>query len=350
METGLFYLFETLGKKSVTECYDQALDELCYAEELGFAAAHPAEHHFSNHYGIMPRVEMFLANLAGRTSRLGLRPSLIVAPLGDPLRMAEDCAMLDVLSHGRFTFSIGTGYRKYEFDKFGRDIQENGQRLRETAEIIQAAWTNERFSYQGEHFQYDDVCLVPKPERPDGSIPETWVSTATPDTMSWAAKNGFTVLHTAGFTIQAFTKAHGKYRAAALEHGRDPDAVKSPFFKWIFVAPTDEEALDVGCKAFLQTIKAFFVGGERLIALLTKSIELPADAPTDMDSLLVSKALGAFVYGSPESVVEQLRPFVKAGGDYFVGGFNIGALPTQAIRRSMELYAGDVMPALAEIE
>lgn len=347
MKSGMFYLFETLGKKSVTDLYHQALGECCYGEELGFTGAHPAEHHFSTHYGIMPRVELFLAALSTRTTRLRLIPSVIVAALSDPVRLAEDSAMLDILSNGRFTYSIGAGYRKYEFAKLGVDVEENRSRLREAAEIAELAWKQEKFSYKGHHHQIEDLQIVPKPERKDGSVPEIWINTGTPDQLVWAAQRGYVVLPTAGFSVASFKKDRDTYVAESKQAGHNPAKIEAPFFKWIYVGETDQKAQETGQKAFLETIQAFFVGGERLIAQLTKRIQLPPEMMGDPNKLLLSPDLGAFVCGSPETVARQLRPFRDAGATYFIGGFNIGALPTEKVRRSMELYAKEVAPALA---
>ncbi len=346
MRTGMFYLFETLGKKPVTDLYRQALDECCYGEDLGFTGAHPAEHHFSTHYGIMPRVEIFLAALTQRTTKLRLIPSVIVAALTNPVRLAEDAAMLDILSGGRFTFSIGAGYRKYEFEQLGVDVEENRTRLREAAEIARLAWTKDRVTYEGNHHKVNNLQVVPKPERRDGSVPDIWVNTGTPEQLVWAAQQGFTVLPTAGFSVASYQRDRDHYCEESRKAGHDPAKIDAPFFKWIYVAETEAEAKETGNRAFLETIQAFFVGGERLIAQLTKRVTLPPELMGNPNQLLLSPDLGAFVSGTPDSVVKQLKPFRDAGANYFIGGFNIGALPTDKIRRSMELYAKEVMPRL----
>lgn len=338
LKSGVFHLFETLNKKKVDQLYREAVEECVLAEELGFEGIHPAEHHFSKHYGIMPRTEIFLAYVAARTSRIKLAPQCIVSPLAEPLRLAEDCAMLDILSGGRFSFSCGAGYRKYEFDKLNFDIEENRERLREICDIVQKAWTGEKFSHQGKYYQYEDVQVVPTPlQQPH---PDIWVTTANPSTIEWTIKHRHTVMATAGFSLKAFQKVLGIIHDSGIK----PESSTVPFFKWLYVAETDEEARAVGQPAFVKTIAAFMQSGERLVEGLLKSIQMAEGE--DKMARLSGEDIGAFICGSPETIIKELKPFVEAGGNYFIGGFNIGAIPTEQVRRSMELYAKDVMPNL----
>lgn len=336
LKSGIFHLFETLKMKSVEQVYHEAAEECIYAEELGYWGIHPAEHHFSEHYGIMPRTEIFLAYIAARTKKIKLSPQVIVSPLADPVRLAEDCAMIDVLSGGRFIFSCGAGYRKYEFEKLHLDIDTNRDRLKEICGIVEKAWSGKPVSHKGEFYEVNDAIVVPQPLHK----PDIWVTTATPASIEWAAKQGYTVMATAGFSLKAFQRDVAKMK----ECGVDSKKATIPFFKWIYVAETDAEAQKVGRDAFIKTISAFMVGGERLVEGLLKSIQMAEGE--DKMRRLSGEDIGAFVCGSPETIVKELKPFVEAGGNYFIGGFNIGALPTAKIKRSMELFAREVMPKL----
>jgi len=348
VRTGLFYLFESLGKKPVAQVYRDAEDEAVYAEEIGFAGIHPAEHHFSDHYGIMPRTELFLAKLAGRTRRIRLAPMVSVAPLTDPIRLAEDAALLDHLSDGRFTLSVGSGYRKYEFDAFGLDIAENRERTREALEIAKLAFENERLTFEGKHFNYKDVRVVPRP-RQEPHMP-MWLTTAAPPQVEWAASRGFGVLPAAGFAWPIIKADRERYVKAARQAGLDPRKHDAPCFKWIYVGETDAQARAVAEKAFMATFNAFFVGGEKLVdhlmARFKESGMPPVTDPSKLFDLLGSDELTVCVHGSPETVRQKLSPLRESGIDYFIGGFSIGALPTDEVRRSMRLYAERVMPHL----
>ncbi len=336
LRSGIFHLFETLKMKSVKQVYDEAIEECVYAEELGYEAAHPAEHHFSEHYGIMPRTEIFLAYLAAKTTRIKLAPQVIVSPLANPVRLAEDCAMIDVLSGGRFTFSCGAGYRGYEFAKMGLDIDTNRERLKEICEMMEKAWSGKPISHKGKYYEINDAIVVPQPLHK----PDIWVTTATPDSIKWGAQKGYTVVATAGFSLKAFQRDI----KVLQDNGVNTKKATVPFFKWIYVADTEKEAQEVGRPAFIKTISAFMVGGERLVEGLLKSIQMAEGE--DKMRRLSGEDIGAFVCGTPDRIVQELKPFVESGGNYFIGGFNIGALPTEKIQRSMELFAKEVAPRL----
>ncbi len=348
MRSGMFFLFESLGNKPVERVYRDAEDEAVYGEELGFTGVHPAEHHFSDHYGIMPRTELFLAKLAGRTRKLRLVPMVTVAPLTDPVRLAEDAALLDQLSDGRYTLSVGSGYRKYEFDAFGFDIAENRERVREALEVAKAAFENERLDFEGKHFRYKGVRVVPRP-RQQPRMP-IWLTTAASMQVEWAAQRGFGVLPAAGFSWPIIKSDRDLYVKSAKAAGLDPALQDAPCFKWIFVAETDAEAKRVAEKAFMATFKAFFMGGEKLVEhLMARFRESGMPSITDpsrLFELLTSDELMVCVHGSPETVRSKLSPLRPSGVDYFIGGFSIGALPSAEVRKSMRLYAERVMPHL----
>jgi alkanesulfonate monooxygenase SsuD/methylene tetrahydromethanopterin reductase-like flavin-dependent oxidoreductase (luciferase family) len=348
MRTGMFFLFESLGKKPVAQVYRDAEEEAIFGEEIGFTGVHPAEHHFSDDYGIMPRVELFLAKIAGRTRRIRLTPMVTVAPLTDAVRMAEDACLLDNLSEGRFTLSVGSGYRAYEFEAFGLKIEENRERIREALEVVQKAFSEDRFSYEGKHYRYKDVHVVPRPrQQPHMPI---WLTTSSTSQVEWAAKQGFGVLPAAGWSYPMIKSDRDLYTKAARDAGRDPTKLDAPAFKWIYVGETDAQAREVARTAFMETFAAFFVGGERLVQLLLQRIKLPgvdmstASDPEKFFELLTSDDFPVCIYGSPDTVRSKLSPLRSCGVDYFIGGFSIGALPSEEIRKSMRRYAERVMP------
>jgi len=97
--------------------------EILRADEIGFDYAWVAEHHFSNQYGIMPDVFVYAAYLAALTTRIKIGTAVVTLPLANPLRVVENAAFVDILSGGRFALGLGSGYRKYEFDGFGIDVE-----------------------------------------------------------------------------------------------------------------------------------------------------------------------------------------------------------------------------------
>ncbi|MDP6942760.1 MAG: LLM class flavin-dependent oxidoreductase [Myxococcota bacterium] len=360
IKAGLFYLFDTLGQMSPSEFYRQALEETVYGEQLGFDATCPAEHHFSEHYGIMPRVELFLALCAGRTERMKLWPMLVVAPLAEPIRLAEDLALIDQFSEGRVVASVGTGYRNYEFKKFDQDITENHPRLREMIPLMKRLWTEEKVSHQGEFYAANEVTLQPRPYQTPH--PPFYITTTRDDQIRWAAENGVGIVPAAGFNAATLAHDYGLHSEVALAAGQ-PVMENRPFFKWIYVHEDHDTAVREGTQYILRTLMAFAQGGGRLFSLLMgKSMDTWGEELQRPEWLtgkaeevmaagigyedMVASGWIPYVCGSPEHVTEVLKQSVDAGGNYFMGGFKCGPMPHEKVKSSMRLFAEQVMPNL----
>ena len=155
MKFGQLHLFENPMGRTEKEIVDEQFDIMVRAEEFGFDSIWPAEHHFSE-YGYCASPAVTLAALATRTQKVRLGTGVVVLPLNHPLRVAEDYALLDLLSGGRVDLGVGRGYQPHEFAGYGVDQTRSRDMFRESVELIQQAWTQERFSYEGEFYQVQD--------------------------------------------------------------------------------------------------------------------------------------------------------------------------------------------------
>ena len=147
--------------------YRDMVDLARLTEELGFDSAWVSEHHGTTD-GYLPSLLTMLAAFAAVTDRIELGTGVILTPLHDPIRLAEDAAVVDQISGGRLLVGLGLGWREEEFRMLGIPIGERLQRTVETVEILRLAWTGERFTFEGEHFRYDGVRVAPPPARPGG--------------------------------------------------------------------------------------------------------------------------------------------------------------------------------------
>lgn len=155
MRLGLFNLMNEHGIEQ-QEVFQGTIDCVKLAEEIGFDVAWFAEHHFSN-YSLCPSPLMMAAAVARETSRIRLGPAVVVAPLYNPIRLAEEIALLDQLSRGRAVLGIGSGYQRFEFDAFGADLAERQDRMLEVWQIIDQAVHHNRFSHDGAMYRLPDV-------------------------------------------------------------------------------------------------------------------------------------------------------------------------------------------------
>jgi len=175
---GLWYDFRNPApwRQPWDRLYQETLDQVAWADALGFDSVWLSEHHFTDD-GYLPALLPMLAALAMRTSRLRLGTAVLLAPLHHPLRLAEDAAVVDVLSGGRLELGLAPGYRATEFALLGVPRAERGRRTDETIEVVQAAWRGRPFSDRGRCFQFDDAVVTPPPlQRPH---PPIWVGGAS---------------------------------------------------------------------------------------------------------------------------------------------------------------------------
>ena len=144
--------------------YRDAIELVQLAEAEGFDSAWVSEHHGSED-GYLPSLLPLLAAFAATTSSIELGTGVVLAPFHDPLRLAEDFAVVDQLSGGRVVCGLGIGWRDEEFRAFGIDVSTRVRRLTEIVAILRLAWSGERFDFRGRHYSYEAVAVTPPPAR-----------------------------------------------------------------------------------------------------------------------------------------------------------------------------------------
>ena len=160
------------------DLYAAALDQCAWADELGFDFVGIGEHHATDD-GYLPSPIVFASAVAARTRRILLRPSVLLAPFYDPLKLAEDLAVLQILSRGRLVVGIGAGYRPAEFEMFGKRQEDRKQLYVELIQVLRQAWSGEWFEYRGRR-----VRVTPAPDPP----PPIWLGGVQPAVARRAAR------------------------------------------------------------------------------------------------------------------------------------------------------------------
>jgi alkanesulfonate monooxygenase SsuD/methylene tetrahydromethanopterin reductase-like flavin-dependent oxidoreductase (luciferase family) len=152
------------------ELYAVMFRQIEFAEQAGFDSIWVTEHHFTDD-GYLPAVMPMLSAIAARTRRVTIGSYVLLAPFYHPLRLAEDAAVVDVISNGRLRLGIGTAYRDEEFNGFEVSRKQRLGRTLETIEILRRAWTGEPFSFEGKYFRFHDLRVLPRPvSRPHPEI------------------------------------------------------------------------------------------------------------------------------------------------------------------------------------
>ncbi|HEX6511581.1 MAG TPA: LLM class flavin-dependent oxidoreductase [Chloroflexota bacterium] len=340
MHFGVFslptYLPEYDG--TVTSFYKRLLELLVLSEELGFDSAWLNEHHFHPFGGMIPYPPVALAAVAARTSRIRLGTSIAILPLHNPVQLAESYAMLDQISEGRLEFGVGVGYLKHDYDALGVDWDEGHERLFEGLQVILEAWQRQPFSFQGRFYHYEDVSVWPLPvQRPH---PPIWgAATRTADSFEWFGRHGFdllTLMHLKPLEEQA--KFVQLYRDAALAAGRDPAGIRIGTHFQVYCAEDRDDAIREFVAAHTLVHQQFVAARQRSGATVVASEALPAEQ-------LIEE--GRVCVGRPDDCVRSIKQARDTIGLTGVdSSFYFGTIDYAKARRSMELFASEVVPAL----
>jgi probable F420-dependent oxidoreductase len=311
--------------------YRDALEEVVRAEELGFDSVWMEEHHsVVNHY--WPSPLPVLAGFATRTARVTLGTDILVAPFYHPVRLAEDAAMLDVMSGGRVVLGMAIGYKPDEFALYGADREKRGARFEEQLAIMKGLWTQERIAFKGTYYRVEGA-LEPKPlSKPH---PPVWIGGWGEITLRRAATLADNWIP--GPTADLGRLLDGKKqflenRAAA---GRTEPITEWPLTRDVIIADTDREARELAERHIMISYRKEYAGG-------WKHPFIDAAVATDLDALMKNR----FLIGGPDQVVKALRPFVEQYGmTHLICRLFFPGMPHRHIMRELELLATEVMPA-----
>src|ERR1700738_4958147 len=164
MNVGLMFSFRNppKWKKPWADVYESQLEQTKLAEDLGYDTVWLTEHHFAED-GYSPSLMTLAGAVAAKTQRVRIGTFLLLLPLHNAVRVAEDAATVDVISRGRFDLGIGKGYARHEFLGYGIPSKERASRFEEGIDVMRGIWTQEPFSFQGKHYNLQNIRLTPKP-------------------------------------------------------------------------------------------------------------------------------------------------------------------------------------------
>src|SRR5215470_3106467 len=336
MDFGLFVACHRFDESpSTSDVYEQALEMVEFADQAGFPIAWFPEHHLI-HYISCPSPLMMAVKAASRTTRIRLGTAILVIPYYNPLRLAGELGMADILTGGRLEIGVGRGAFEYEFDRFRIDEHIAAARLRDGMAVVQGLLTHDDFSYDGETCSFGPATAVPKPLQTPH--PPIWVAARSPDTIKWAIGNGYNLLSTPW--REPFSRVETLYRqvqalVAEVKPARLPRFAVS---RMTFVGSSDGEALDA--MRVIQTNHRIFTALFRNQADVKRGFT--AAEPVG-DEFTPEQLLANLVAGSPETCVEKLKCYEALGVDHYVMYAAFGA-DHAATMKSLRLFAERVMP------
>ena len=297
MKFGVLQFFSWPERRvPLSTIYERALQRIDVMEQSGYDGVWLAEHHFST-YSVCPSVHVMAMHVADRTERLRIGTAVTLAPFYHPLRIAEEVALLDVLSGGRVNWGVGRGFDRTEYDVFGVAPDESYPRFREHLDIVRQAWTNERLDYAGEYWHFDGVEVLPKPlQHPH---PPIWVASTSPDAIEWSARHGYAILMDPHSSHAEIGHKRRRYNdligdTDASHHGRD-----IPVARLLAVASTSAEAEDTARRGAQWLISSYANPGQVVHGSSAPGSQAPDPVQRYVDDVVI--------WGTPDQVVDQLR-------------------------------------------
>lgn len=258
MDLSLFYLptWRDGYGMSLTRYYEELTESVKLADSLGWARAMTTEHHFHYYGGAVPNPAIILAAWARETKNIRLAPAVSLMQLRDPLKVAEDYAMVDHLSGGRADMGVAKGFVPHEFDAFHIDQSEVPERIAEGLDICQKFWAGEPFAHQGKFFNFDK--LEPWPAAVNGSLPIWNAASNSKDSFINAADQGFhLMMNHYPMSADAVTEKFAWYCERWESAGRKTADRKSMMAFMTHIADTEEQAIDEAKAALQEHASAF---------------------------------------------------------------------------------------------
>jgi len=331
MQIGVFDHLDH-GSVPLNEYYETRFKVIEAYERAGFYSYHVAEHHFTP-LGMAPSPSVYLAAIAQRTRTLRFGPLVYALPLYHPLRLIQEICMLDQISNGRLDVGFGRGASSIEASYYE---QRNAQEIYEEGlALVLEGLRSKTLNFEGKLFRFKDVPLAVQPfQKPH---PPLWYGVHSVDSARRAAQQAINVV---GFELTSDARAvSDSYRTAWSEtHGAAP-LPKIGLLRFVYVDSDDERALKTARRAYLEWHKSFHY----LFKLHGTGPRTGARAP-DFDGVIAQER---GIAGSPQTVArfvnEQMR---RTRSNYFVGQFAFGDLTLPEMLHSVELFSGNVVPAL----
>ena len=372
MQFGVFDHIEPVQGIPLSEIYELRLKQLEAFDQSGFYAYHLAEHHTPAVHSLAPSQNVFLAAASQRTRDLKLAPCVYVLPLHHPIRLVEEISMLDHLSNGRLEIGVGRGGVMEAFF-WGQDSDSdtNYKRYLETLDVMKQGLESEFLSYDGEHYQFDNLPMRLAPiQKP---YPPLWYM-RNAETAAIEGMNTIVV-----GTLNSLHRETTRYKRVWYEtHGKESLTIQNQTPKiglvvHMVIADTDNEAIEIATPAWekyrwnlgaprrIEAEKrgltqfqssndgSFGFVGDRPINLPDRETRKDIEAELERfdsqsDSHDPTRLGGVALGGSPDSVKRYMEEYIATSANYFMCSFQWGDLSHENAMKSIELFSEKIMP------
>ena len=329
---GLWYDFRNPSQwhQSPDQLYAATLDQIAWSDEHGFDDVWLSEHHFIED-GYLPSILPVAAAVAARTKRIRIASGVLLMPFHNPVRLAEDIAVVDIISGGRLELGVGVGFKHEEFEGFGVPFKERGARTNQSLEIILRLLGGETVTFKSEFFDFNKVKLTPEPiQKPH---PPVWLGGFTPAALRRAARYGD------GFTVPGATRdVYDKYFAELKKQNRPTEDIRFASAVWCLIVSNDPE------KTFAEAADHIIYQANNYSAWLSAAGLSPlSEHLRDREQLRRS---GLLQVVEPDTAITMIREFISnVPITHFYSWTLPPGLPPRWAQTHLELFASKVIPA-----
>lgn len=315
------------------ELYSNTLAQVKLAEELNFDSAWISEHHFLED-GYCPSPAVIAAAMAAVTSKIRIGSSGIILPLHNPVRVAEDAAVVDNISNGRFDLGVVLGYRKEEFEGMGVPMKQRPSRMDEGIEVLEKALAGETFSYEGKRHSFENTTLTPKPVQ--DPIP-LYVGAFEEPAIRRAGRYGYPLLIGPGRTVDMVRDTLGYYNDEAEKAGKNPNNVEHILLRETFIADDRDKAIEGGNKYITNMYKYYFSLGVKMYVRGKQLKDLD-------DPLFEHLAEERFIIGTPHDCIKEVEKYKDELGINYISCRMVFPQAThEIISNLIETFGKEVM-------
>lgn len=333
------------------------------AEPLGFDGIWVPEH-FGTPYGMTPNPLQLLAYFAGRTQRVTFGTQIVVVPWWNPVRLVHQIAYLDIISNGRYqTIGLGRGVAKSEFDSLGIPRETSMKRFEETIDILELAFTQSRFSYEGEVFQIPETEIRPAPKSRD-LFSRLYGASATGPSLEMISRRGVKPLFVGNKPLSEAAKDVRKVNTLRQEEGLPPCQPKNILFTYCVADKYEAERADqwladanrdvalayglndpsnfAGVKGYESYAARSGVATAPDARAASQAESKPAPKGYDQSNLMI---------GTPEMIIERIRESQEACSFSEISLMpQFGTMPYEAAAESVKLFAREVLPVVHRMD
>lgn len=348
--------YEVMHAASAADVYEKHIQQARLIEEAGFEYYWTLEHQGS-YVGAVTCPSIFLTAVAQNTEKLRLGTMIWQLPFHNPIRLAEEVAMLDHLSRGRAEFGAGIGVHEHEFIRWGMNFYDRQEMGDEAMDIIEMAWSGKPVTYHGKFYNFEEALVEPQPyQKPNIPI---WAAVHSARAIEFAAKRGYHMAQNID-TDDSMTAKFADWRRLWAEAGHTGPTPKQFLMRVVHVAATDALARE---QAETYIMEANTLGRE-LVATSQVGFGVnprgtgTEDTPDIRERGRIfresSKSFdfwidnGLAIVGSPETVTRKLaESSERIGFNHFAGKFHIGRMPHAMVEDSIKLFGKEVLPAFS---